>query len=271
MERGLNKSLFCFNTRKTEMQFIDSHCHLYLEEFDNDRVDIINQSIKAGVISMLNPNVDASSLKALHDTCLINPFVCLPALGLHPCSVKEDYQNQLTIIKQYFSEYRSVAIGEIGIDLYWDKTFIEEQIKAFEEQLNWAIELNLPVIIHNRDAFDITYQSTKDKPKLKGVFHAFSGTNEQAQKILDLGFYLGIGGVVTFKNSGLDRVVENIPLERIVLETDSPYLTPAPHRGKRNDPSYLLLIASKIAEIKQIGIEEVAAKTTLNAKSLFGI
>jgi TatD DNase family protein len=253
------------------MQFIDTHCHLFLEEFDNDRIDIINQSIKAGVIAMLNPNIDASSLEALHETCQINPFVCIPTLGLHPCSVKEDYQNQLAEIKHHFNEYRSVAIGEIGIDLYWDKTFIKEQKKAFEEQLNWAIDLNLPVIIHNRDAFDTVYEITKDKPKLRGVFHAFSGTNEQAQKILDLGFYLGIGGVVTFKNSGLDRVLENIPLEKIVLETDSPYLTPAPHRGKRNNPSYLLLIATKIAEIKQVGIEEVALKTTQNAKNLFGI
>jgi TatD DNase family protein len=253
------------------MQFIDTHCHLFLDEFNNDRLEVINKSIECGVIKIVNPNVDVSTINALNETCQLNQSVCLPALGLHPCSIKDDYKSQLNIIEQHINRNKPIAIGEIGIDLYWDKTFIEEQKIALEDQLDWALKLNLPVIIHNREAFDIVYAIVSAKPNLRGVFHAFSGTNEQAQKILDLGFYFGIGGVITFKNSGLDSVAENIPLESIVLETDSPYLTPAPHRGKRNDPTYLIQIATKIAEIKKTSIEEVALVTTQNAKSLFGI
>jgi TatD DNase family protein len=253
------------------MQFIDTHCHLFLEEFDSDRLEIVNISIKSGVVKMINPNVDTSTLNALFNTCLINPSVCIPALGLHPCSVKSDYKNQLSEIKKYIIKNRPIAIGEIGIDLYWDKTTVEEQKHVFEEQLKWAIEFNLPVIIHNRDAFEYVFNIVKKYTQLIGVFHAFSGTFEQAKQVLETNFYFGIGGVVTFKNAGLGQVVENIPLERIVLETDSPYLTPAPHRGKRNEPSNLMLIASKIAEIKNLPVEQVAKITTQNAKNLFGL
>jgi TatD DNase family protein len=253
------------------MQLIDTHCHLFLDEFDNDRDEIIRNSIVSGIERIINPNVDAFTLHALQNTCQINPDVCLPAYGLHPCSVKEDFKSQLAIINEHIKHNKPIAIGEIGIDLYWDETFVEFQKIALEEQLIWASELKLPVIIHNRDAFDVMFSIVQRYPMLNGVFHAFSGSIEQVLKALDTNYFIGIGGVVTFKNSGLDKVVHDIPLDRIVLETDAPYLTPTPHRGKRNEPSYLKIIAAKIAEVKNISIEEVAKVTTQNAKRLFGI
>jgi TatD DNase family protein len=253
------------------MQLIDTHCHLFLEEFDSDRKEIINRSIESDIIYLINPNVDASTIIALYSTCQINPKVCLPALGLHPCSVKEDYKTQLETIKQYIDKNKPIAIGEIGIDLYWDKTTIEQQKLALEEQLQWAVDMNLPVLIHNRDAFDQVFEIVQKYPSLHGVFHAFSGNLEQAEKVLNTKFFFGIGGVVTFKNAGLDKIVQEIPIDRILLETDAPYLTPVPYRGKRNEPGYLKSIAEKIAEIKGMSAKDVASITTQNAKSLFGI
>jgi TatD DNase family protein len=251
------------------MYYIDSHAHLFLEEFDNDRKEVIERAINQGIHKMLLPNVDTSTLQILIDTCQIDTKSLFPAIGLHPCSVKETYINELDILYKSLKNNFFIAIGEIGIDLYWDKTFIKEQIISLEAQIQWALELNLPVILHCRESFDQVYEVVKKIKKLQGVFHAFTGTEIQAKKAIDLGFYLGIGGIVTFKNSGLDKVVSNITLEKIILETDAPYLTPVPYRGKRNEPSYLKYIAEKLSEIFDKSLEEVIKITSLNSENLF--
>jgi TatD DNase family protein len=192
-------------------------------------------------------------------------------MGLHPCYVKTNVHEELAEVESWLRKRSFCAIGEIGIDLYWDKTFLDQQIEAFERQINWAKELNLPIIIHCRDSIDMTIEIVKKHQdgNLKGIFHCFSGNLEHAQKIIDLNFLLGIGGVVTFKNGGIDKIIPNIDLSTIVLETDSPYLSPAPHRGKKNRPSFLPIIASKIAEIKQCAVQDVATVTSKNAVNLF--
>ena len=219
------------------------------------------------------PNVDSESITMVNELVAEYPENCFAMLGLHPCDVGENYHTELDIIKQAIAKTKIYAIGEIGIDLYWDKTTLAFQQEAFRIQINWAKELNLPIVIHCRDAFDEVYElllSEADE-KLRGIFHCFSGTKEQADQIIDLGFYLGIGGVVTYKNSGLDKVVQQLDLKNIVLETDSPYLTPVPFRGKPNESSYLTYIAEKVADIKSVSIEQVAAITTENSKSVFGV
>lgn len=251
--------------------FIDTHTHLYSEEFNADRFDRINDAISKSVTKFYMPNVDSSTIDGMLALEVHFPEVCLPMMGLHPCSVKANYRDELELVKKWLDLRRFAAIGEIGIDLYWDKTFIKEQELAFREQIYWALEYNYTIVIHCRNAFDEIFEILKSYDKLpKGIFHCFSGNFIQAQKILSLGnFKLGIGGVVTFKNSGLDKVVEQLNLHDIVLETDSPYLAPMPHRGKRNESAYIPLIAQKIAEIKKISIEEVAAATSANADEIF--
>ena len=214
------------------------------------------------------PNVDASSVPMVFSLTEAYPGNCYPMLGLHPCSVKADWKEELTAIRNAGNQYKIVAIGEIGVDLYWDKTFLAEQIDAFNEQIAWAKSLQLPIVIHCRDAFNEVYEVLQQQmgDDLRGIFHCFSGTLEQANKIIDLGFYLGIGGVVTYKNAGLDKIVAQIDLKRIVLETDSPYLTPVPYRGKPNESSYLTYIAQKVADLHQVDIEVVANVTTENSK-----
>lgn len=248
---------------------IDTHCHLFLSEFDNDREQIVERSIAAGIEKMVNPNVDTSTLSALKSLTDKFPKNIYAAYGLHPCSVRSDYREELNRIKAFALHEPMIAIGEIGIDLYWDATYQKEQRHALEIQFQWAVELDLPVIIHTREGFDVAWDIVKAFPTLRGVFHAFTGTTEQAKWIIERGFYVGIGGIVTFKNAGLDQVVANIPMESILLETDSPYLTPAPHRGKRNEPTYLRWIAEKIAQIKKIDFDEVVQLTTFNARQLF--
>lgn len=251
--------------------FIDTHTHLYSDEFNEDRIDRINYAIQKGVTKFYMPNIDSSSIDGMLQLEVHFPEQCLPMMGLHPCSVKENYREELDIIKQWLDLRRFWAIGEIGIDLYWDKTFIKEQELAFKEQIYWALEYNYTIVIHCRNAFDEIFSILQSFEKLpKGIFHCFSGDFIQAQKILSLGnFKLGIGGVVTFKNSGLDKVVEQLKLHDIVLETDAPYLAPMPHRGKRNESAYIPLIAQKIAEIKNTTIEEVAKITSQNAIEIF--
>lgn len=225
------------------------------------------------VTRLFLPNVDSESIAMISELVSEYPENCFPMLGLHPCDVKEGYEAELEIIKQEISKSKIYAIGEIGIDLYWDKTTLEIQQKAFRIQIEWAKELNLPIVIHCRDAFDEVYElllSVNDD-KLRGIFHCFTGTKEQADLIINLGFYLGIGGVVTYKNSGLDKVVQQLDLKNIVLETDSPYLTPVPFRGKPNESSYLKYVAEKVADIKNVSIEEVAEITTENSKLIFGV
>lgn len=253
------------------MFIIDTHCHLFLPEFDNDRNSIIDESKQNGITYLINPNVDSSTLENLYQLHITYPDTVLAAYGLHPCSVKANYSEELSQIKKFATDKPFVAIGEIGIDLYWDTTFKNEQIDAFLMQLKWAYELNKPVIIHTRNAMELVIDLVKKAPGVTGVFHAFTGTYDQAMKIIELGYFLGIGGILTYKNSGLDMVVEKLPLERILIETDSPYLPPVPHRGKRNKPSYLVHILEKIAILKNKKIDEITTITTQNALHLFKI
>ncbi len=250
---------------------IDTHTHLYAEEFNSDRNVLIEKAIHNGISKFYLPNIDSSSIAPMLSLESHFPKNCFAMMGLHPCHVNNDVKNELIIISDWLKKREFVAIGEIGMDLYWDKTFIEEQKHAFITQIEWALAFNYPIVIHCRDAFDEIFSVLTSFPKLpKAIFHCFSGNYEQAKKIIDLGnFKLGIGGVLTFKNSGLDKVVEKIDLEHFVLETDAPYLAPNPFRGKRNEPSYLLEIAKKLAEIKNISMVEVAETTSKNADFIF--
>jgi len=226
-----------------------------------------------GVGRLFLPNVDATSVPLVFSLVKSFPGMCFPMLGLHPCSVKPGWENELNAIKEAIHHHKIAAIGEIGIDLYWDKTTLPEQIKAFKDQIAWAQELKLPIVIHCRDSFDEVFEVLQSEydGNLRGILHCFTGTVEQARKVINLGFYLGIGGVVTYKNSGLDKVVAQIDLKHIVLETDSPYLTPVPHRGKPNESSYLIYVAQKVAELHQTDLETVADITTENSRLIFGV
>ncbi len=255
------------------MILTDTHTHLYYERDSEKRAELMQRCFENNVTRLFLPNVDSESIVMISELVYEYPENCFAMLGLHPCDVKGDFETQLGLIKQAQSKIKIYAIGEIGIDLYWDKTTLAIQKQAFRTQIIWAKELNLPIVIHCRDAFDEVYElllSEKDE-NLRGIFHCFTGTIEQARLIINLGFYLGIGGVVTYKNSGLDKVVQNLDLTNIVLETDSPYLTPVPYRGKPNESSYLKFIAQKVADIKEISLEQVAAITTENSKLIFGI
>lgn len=253
------------------MILTDTHTHLYYERDFEKRKALMQRCIDNEITRLFLPNVDSSSITMVSELVSEYPQNCFAMLGLHPCDVKENFKTELETIKQAITTHKIVAIGEIGIDLYWDKATLGIQQEAFLIQISWAKELNLPIVIHCRDAFNEVYellQSVKDE-KLRGIFHCFSGTKEQADLMVDMGFYLGIGGVVTYKNAGLDKVVEQLDLDNIVLETDSPYLTPVPFRGKPNESSYLVYIAQKIAEIKGVSIETVAEITTKNSMHVF--
>jgi TatD DNase family protein len=251
--------------------FVDTHAHIYSSEFANDINEVIATARGAGVGQIFMPNIDGQSIGPMLELEKTYPDYCMPMMGLHPCYVKEDYREQLAVVETWLSKRSFSAIGEIGLDLYWDKSFIEEQTIAFETQISWAKSLDLPIAIHCRESLDISIDIVRKHQdgKLKGIFHCFSGTSDHALEIIDLGFLLGIGGVATFKNGGLDKVIPEVELKNIVLETDSPYLAPAPYRGKRNSPSYIPIIASKIASFKTCSLEEVAAITTTNASNLF--
>lgn len=253
------------------MNLIDTHAHIYLSEFENDIDEIINQSIDVGIEKIFMPNIDSSSIGDMLHLEEKYENYCVPMIGLHPCYVKKNYMKELDIISSWVEKRKFCAVGEIGIDLYWDKSFLEEQIIVFETQINWAKNHDIPIIIHCRDSIDMTIDIVKKHQdgKLRGIFHCFSGDDQHTKRIIDLGFFLGIGGVVTFKNGGLDKVIPNVNLKNIVLETDSPYLAPSPFRGKRNEPSYLYHIAKRVAELKDCEITEVAHVTTENAKNIF--
>lgn len=253
------------------MILVDTHTHLYLPEFDQDLPQAIARATNMGVQYLLIPNIDLESVEPMLRVCNQYPSTCYPMLGLHPTSVKPGFQQELDLILKYYEGHHYIAIGEIGIDLYWDKTHIAEQIEAFRIQLDFALQHNLPVVIHCRDSFQPIMEVLKDykgKP-LRGVFHAFSGPREQADLIIKQGFKLGIGGVLTYKNSKLKDTLATIPLEHIVLETDSPYLTPVPKRGERNESAYVSYVCQKLAEIKNMNTDEVAEVTTANALELF--
>ncbi len=250
---------------------IDTHAHLYLEDFDKDRNTLMQRMQDVGVEKVFLPNIDSSTTEALLRMETAFPARAYPMMGLHPCSVKEDVEKELQQVNKWLSKRDFAAVGEIGLDFYWDTTFKEQQIQAFSTQIDWALQHNLPIVIHARNSIDkcIEIVSAKQKGDLKGIFHCFSGTREQAEKIIELGFLMGIGGIVTFKKSLLPDVLRNIDLDHVVLETDAPYLTPVPHRGKRNESSYIPFIAAKIAEIKEISVERVAEITTSNALRLY--
>jgi TatD DNase family protein len=256
------------------MYFIDTHTHLYSTEFDSDRTEMVENAIKAGVKKLLLPNIDVASIEPMYELCKQFPANCFPMMGLHPGYVTENWEQDLVIIRKALDENKHIAIGEIGMDLYWDKTFIEEQKMAFRIQIEWAKEFKLPIVIHAREAFDEIFEILDElnDATLTGVFHCFTGTFEQVQKIQSYGgFYFGIGGVLTYKKSDLPSVLVDIPLEQILLETDAPYLPPTPHRGKRNESKFLLHVAEKVAEVKNCSLIEVARITSENAQQLFRI
>ena len=253
------------------MNLIDTHVHLYEESFQPDLEAVIKKAQLNGVQKMIMPNVDKESIEPMKQIALDYPGVCLPMIGLHPCYVKEDYKVHLKKIEQELNQNKYIAVGEIGLDLYWDKTFFEQQKEAFLLQTNWAMENNLPIAIHSRESTKEAIELLKPlvSDKLKGVFHCFVGTADEAKEIIEMGFYLGIGGVCTFKNGGIDKILSSIPLDKIVLETDGPYLAPVPFRGKRNESSYLTFIATKVAEVYGISAIEIGEITTANATKLF--
>jgi len=254
--------------------FIDTHTHLYSSQFDEDRIEVIERAINLGVEKLLLPNIDRDSVVKMLELQQRFPKNCYPMIGLHPCSVVENWKDELLFLKGHLESTKCIAVGEIGIDLYWDKTYQKEQEYAFIEQVNWAKSLNLPIVIHARDSFPQIFSLLDElnDDQLRGVFHCFTGTQEDVLKIRSYGgFMFGIGGVLTFKKSGLDVVVKQIPLNEIILETDSPYLAPTPHRGKRNESGYLPLIADKLSDIFEVSEKEIARITTDNAVKLFGL
>ncbi len=252
---------------------IDSHAHIYLEEFDGDREDVILRAKKSGIEKIILPNVDNETIERLIDVSDKYPEICFPLMGLHPTTVGKDYKKDIITIEEWLQERKFCGIGEIGIDLYWDKTFKAEQEDAFRIQLQMAKTNNLPIVIHVRNSFEEVYDILKQEQngELKGIFHCFSGGIGEAQKVIDLGFKLGIGGVVTFKNSNLGDVISQIDVAHLVLETDSPYLAPVPYRGKRNESSYIRIIAEKVASVSGISFEKVAEITSENVIELFHI
>jgi TatD DNase family protein len=255
------------------MQLTDTHTHLFAEEFDADRAAMIQRAVEKGVSKCFLPNIDVATIPALLKTCEDFPENCFPMMGLHPCSVFANYEQELTETKAWLSKRKFYAIGEIGIDLYHDVTFSDQQKKAFRTQIEWAKELNLPIVIHCRNSFNEVMEIVQEMhdSNLKGIFHCFTGTVEDAKRVMDLKtFKMGIGGAVTYKNSTLPQVLIDVPLSSIVLETDSPYLTPVPFRGKRNESSYIYYVADKLSEIYRLPIEKIAEATTQNAREIFG-
>jgi TatD DNase family protein len=255
-----------------KMNLIDTHSHIYLPEFEEDRQSVIENAANQGVARILLPAIDSGTHAAMIDLEKQHPSSCFSMMGLHPCSVKEKYQEELDIAADHFEKRTFRAVGETGLDFYWDKTFTAQQYAAFNQQIEWALHYDIPVVIHSRNSIDECIQviTEQQKGKLKGVFHCFSGNETQARQIIDLGLYLGIGGVITFKNSGLDKVMEKTDIANVVLETDAPYLAPVPFRGKRNEPVYLSYIVEKLAQVKDTAVPLVAAITTANAEKLFG-
>jgi TatD DNase family protein len=254
------------------MQITDTHSHIYLSEFEADRLDMLLRAEKEGIGKILMPAIDSSTHKQMLDLENLNPAQCFAMMGLHPCSVKQNFKEELAIIKNYLGQRSFIAVGEIGLDFYWDKTFTNQQYEAFRRQIEWALDVDRPIVIHSRNSMDECIRVVKEyqKGKLKGVFHCFSGNAAQAQQIIDLGFYLGIGGVITYKNSGLDKVMEQVEMKYVVLETDAPYLAPVPFRGKRNEPAYIKYVTEKLAALKSISAGEIALITSANSDTLFG-
>ncbi|EIA1587484.1 TatD family hydrolase [Vibrio parahaemolyticus] len=252
---------------------IDTHAHIYASEFDNDRDEVVKRALEQGIDRILLPNIDLESIEPMLKTEAAYPEVCRSMMGLHPCYVDGNVEQTLDIIRGWFEKHSFIAVGEIGIDLYWDKTFRAEQEMAFVTQLNWAKEMDLPVVIHTRDSIQetLTLLRQEQDGRLRGVFHCFGGSVEEAQAINELGFHLGLGGVSTFKNGGMDKVIPHLDMDWVILETDCPYLAPVPHRGKRNEPAYTSLVAARVAELLELPVEEVDRITSNNAEKLFAL
>ncbi|MDH5367170.1 MAG: TatD family hydrolase [Cyclobacteriaceae bacterium] len=253
------------------MKLIDTHAHIYLEEFKEDINEVIDRSKEGGIEKIYLPNIDHASIDKMMELEHKFPEYCEVMMGLHPCSVKQDFEKELYLVEDWLNKRKFIGIGEIGTDLYWDKTYWKQQQEAFKIQLDFAKQYKIPAIIHCRDSIDetikiVTERKTED---LTGIFHCFTGTVEQAQQIFDLGFYIGVGGVSTFKNGGMDKTLPEMDINKIVLETDSPYLAPVPYRGKRNEPSYVKLVAQRVADIMKLDITEVSNITTINALKIF--
>jgi TatD DNase family protein len=267
------KKVILQNRIINQVIFTDTHTHLYSEDFGTDLPKLIEEASAAGVQRYFMPNIDSSSVDAMLGVEKQFPGKCFAMMGLHPCSVKKNWKEEMSVVEDWLSKRKFAAVGEMGIDLYWDKTFLEEQKIVFRKQVELANHYKLPIVIHTRDSFEVAYELLKEMKKDVpcGIFHCFTGNVEQAKRVIDLGFFLGIGGVVTFKNSGLDKTLSEIDLKNIVLETDAPYLAPVPFRGKRNDPSYLVKVAEKIAVIKKCSVDDVARITSENSKLIFGI
>jgi len=250
---------------------IDTHTHLYVEQFDEDRSEVIERAIAAGIERFYLPNIDSGYIDRMLSLEAAYPNHCFAMMGLHPCSVKENFEEELAIVNRWLNQRLFCAVGEIGLDLYWDKTFFEQQKEAFKRQINWAKALDIPIVIHSREStWEVIEILREEKDEyLRGIFHCFGGTVEEANAITDLGFYLGIGGVLTFKKAKLDETLKKVDLQHIVLETDSPYLAPRPYRGKRNESAYIEIIAEKLAEVKGVTLQEIAKITSENASNIF--
>lgn len=252
--------------------YIDTHTHLYSEQFNDDRTEMIQRAISAGVERMYLPNIDLGSIDGMHALEKQFPNNCFAMMGLHPCSVDAKWEETLSVLKKHIDSRKYAAIGEIGIDLYWDKTFVQEQKDAFRMQIDWAKELGWPIVIHARDSFQEIFEVMDEAydERLSGIFHCFTGSTEEVQKVLGYtNFYFGIGGVVTYKKSELPEVLSQIPIEKMVLETDAPYLPPVPYRGKRNESAYVVHTAEKVAEILSLPLSELRDITTANARRIF--
>jgi TatD DNase family protein len=251
---------------------IDTHCHLYSDEFIGDLNEVIDRAKKAGVDNVYMPAIDSTTHDAMIALAEQHQAYCIPMMGLHPCYVESNYEDELKLVEDWLGKRKFAAIGEIGLDYYHSIEYKSQQIAAFSTQINMAIAHNLPIVIHTRSSMDDCIRIVEEvgEGKITGIFHCFGGDERQAKKIIELGFMLGIGGVLTYKNAGLARVLESIPIDSIVLETDAPYLSPVPFRGKRNEASYVQFVAEKISEIKGLPLDEVIQSTTANAKKIFG-
>lgn len=256
-----------------KIMYIDTHSHIYDNAFDSDREVVFQRSLDVGVNMIILPNTDEMTIKPMMDFYENHIDNCKVMMGLHPEGVKEDYKRHLSVIEKEMEKGCWIGVGEIGLDFYWDKTFEKQQVEVLKEQLKWAKQLHLPVSLHTREAFDTMFKVVEQEQDggLRGVFHCFNGSKEQAEIAISLGFHLGLGGVITYKNCDVKSFLGELPLDRIVLETDDPYLPPVPYRGKRNEPAYMVEVAKKIAEVKQIDIKEVAIATSNNARNLFSI
>lgn len=253
------------------MTFIDTHAHLYLQQFDNDRGAMLDRAMTAGCEAFFLPNIDSTTIESMLALEATRPDVCFAMMGLHPSHVKENFREELAVCEEWLSRRRFAAVGEIGIDLYWDKTHLQEQLEALHIQMSWAKELDLPIVLHTREAMDIVIEAVAEAydERLRGVFHCFNGNVEQAQRIVEMGFHLGIGGVLTYKNGGLEPVIEALGLDHVVLETDAPYLAPIPMRGKRNEPAYITHVIDRLATLTGLSPKAVGETTTANARRLF--